>query len=391
MPFYFHPDIKTYNFQSSFLKNGVVNIYSYLTDHKQDLPLKEEFVYFPLTYFFLGGYQILASPFLGPGFHQWLFDASQSATQRPDVFRYLFILKLPYLLLDIAIGFLLMKFFEKDEDKKRVFTIWMFNPLSLVLIYAFSNLDIIVVFLTVLSLLLAQKQKPISAALALGIGAGFKAYPLLFAPFLMLTVKDWKQRLGILLVSVLPFILTIAPFLRSTSFKEATLTSGLMTRLTLMGMNLGFNETLLVGVAALSVLFFWGFSEMQISKDKLWQYYLALLLLLLSVIHFHVQWILWMMPFAALLFVRSKKLILPMALLLLTAFFIPLLYEDKAMTVGLFSVINPTYNLLPIPFAIVQKFYDPYVIQSILHSIFAGGSLVVAWKILRSRNVDIDE
>ena len=55
--FIFHPDIKTYNFQASFLKNGVTNIYTYLIENKKTLPLKDDFVYFPLTYFTLGGYQ----------------------------------------------------------------------------------------------------------------------------------------------------------------------------------------------------------------------------------------------------------------------------------------------------------------------------------------------
>lgn len=387
IPFYFHPDIKTTHFQASFLKQGIVDIYSHLEENKETLPLKEEFVYFPLTYFFLGGYQILAEPFLGAGFYDWLSDASQSANEQAGVFRYLFILKLPYLLLDIAIGFLLMKFFQKESDKKKVFVFWMLNPFSLALIYAFSNLDVIVVFLTVLSLLLVQKNKLGMAALMLGIGAGFKAYPLLFVPFLLLAVNSWKQRVQVLGISLLTFGVIVAPFLKSESFREATLTSGLMTRLTLMGVNLGFNETLLVGVMALAALFFWGILEVRISKDKLWKYYLALLVLLFSVIHFHIQWILWVMPFAALLFVYSKKLVPVLILLLVAAISIPLFYEDRAMTVGLFSTISPWYNLLPIPFAALQKVYDPYVVQSILHSVFAGGSLVFIWRLFNERQL----
>src|SRR4030066_1717911 len=72
IPFYFHPDIKIYNFQASFLKNGVFNIYSYLDSNKASLPFKEEFVYFPLAYLFLGAYQIVALPFLGGQFTEGL-------------------------------------------------------------------------------------------------------------------------------------------------------------------------------------------------------------------------------------------------------------------------------------------------------------------------------
>ena len=75
----FHPDIKTIAFQTSFLKHGVFNIYPYLINNKISLPLKEEFVYFPLTYFTLGGYQTLIAKVLGNDFDVWLSDAGANS------------------------------------------------------------------------------------------------------------------------------------------------------------------------------------------------------------------------------------------------------------------------------------------------------------------------
>lgn len=66
--FIFHPDIKTINYQTSFLRHGVFNIYTYLVNNKESLPLKENFVYFPLTYVLLGSYQSIAAPLLGVNF-----------------------------------------------------------------------------------------------------------------------------------------------------------------------------------------------------------------------------------------------------------------------------------------------------------------------------------
>jgi hypothetical protein len=120
--FIFHPDIKTYSFQASFLKKGVFNIYSYLVENKKTLPLKDGFVYFPLTYLTLGGYQAVLSPVFGSGFDSWLSDAGvNSFIGNSQIFKYLVLLKLPYLVLDIAIAFLLMRFFESKEEKKKVF------------------------------------------------------------------------------------------------------------------------------------------------------------------------------------------------------------------------------------------------------------------------------
>jgi hypothetical protein len=177
MPFFFHPDIKTYSFQASFLQKGVWNIYSYLPEHKNELPLKEEFVYFPLTYFTLGTYQIIALPFLGPNFSNWLANANASAVDMIGVYRYLFILKLPYLVLDILTAIFLAKIVGDEAVKRKVFLYWLFNPFSIIIIYVFSNVDIFPVFLSVLSLYFTRKNKWWLAGLMLGLGAGFKAYP----------------------------------------------------------------------------------------------------------------------------------------------------------------------------------------------------------------------
>src|SRR3989344_2065609 len=97
----FHPDIKTIAFQASFLKKGVTNIYPYLINNRISLPLKEEFVYFPLTYFTLGGYQAVISTFLGSNFDSWLQDAgANSVVNNPSIIKYLVLLKLPLLFVD---------------------------------------------------------------------------------------------------------------------------------------------------------------------------------------------------------------------------------------------------------------------------------------------------
>lgn len=383
MPFYFHPDIKTYHFQASFLRQGVFDIYSFLDKNKESLPLKEEFVYFPLTYIFLGSYQILMSPFLGADFINWLHDASQQANERIGVYRYLFLLKVPYLLLDLAIALLLLRFFSQFDQKKKVFTFWLFNPFSIILIYFFSNVDIVPLALSLISLLLTYRKKLILASLCLGIAAGFKAYPLIFLPFLLFYAKDSKQALYAAVAGLGTFAAIIAPFW-STAFQNAALVSGLTTRIVFPGLSIGFGETLMASVVTIFGLLFYRVLKKDANEDILY-YYLGLLLLLFSFIHFHIQWLLWLIPFVIIFLVVREKLRVGTIVLIIMAFVIPLLYEDKSMSVGLLSAISPLFNLVPIPFAIVQKFYDPYTIQSVLHSGLAGGSLVLIWQLFKEK------
>lgn len=385
MPFYYHPDIKTYYFQASFLQDGVLNIYSYLEQNKKSLPLKEDFIYFPLSYYFLGGYEILVRPFLGGDFKNWLYDASTTSMERVGVFRYLFILKIPYLVLDILIAFLLTLFFLSQDQKKKIFTLWLFNPFSLVIIYIYSNLDITAVVMTVVSLLLLQKKHFVLSALSLGVGAGFKAYPLLLLPFLLFYTENLTQKVKVVLVSLGTIILVILPFLFSTSFKQTTLLSGLTTRMLIPTINLGFGEGILISLLPLSWLFFYTLIESRNTRKEPLYYFFVVLLLLFSFIHFHIQWILWLIPFLLLLVIRNLGLDKILWFLLVVAFLIPLFYNDSSMTVSMLRPVSSWFTLLPTPFKAVGTVYDPFTAQSLLHTFFAGASMIVGWKLLKER------
>ncbi len=383
IPFYFHPDIKTYHFQAQFLSKGVINIYDYLLENRQKLPLKEEFVYFPLTYLFLGGYQILVTPFLGPNFNEWLFDSSGQAAEDEETFKYLFLLKLPYLLLDLVIAFLLVTFFKSERDRKTAFVIWLFNPFSFIILYMFSNVDIVPVTLSLLSLILARNQKLLLAALILGIAAGFKAYPILFLPVLVIFSKNIKQMLLAALMGVIPLVLIILPFW-SDGFQVSAFASGLTTRIFAPVIPISGGESLMLVLLGLGSLLMFGIQFQKKSEvENIWKYFLAILLIVFSFIHFHIQWLLWMMPLLAILIVKEKKFILPSLVLVVSSMMIPLLFNDKFMSVALLGPINLLYGGLPSAFGFFQKFADPLLIQSLLHSLFAGTSLVLVWQIFK--------
>ncbi|HJX59019.1 hypothetical protein A2V56_02630 [Candidatus Woesebacteria bacterium RBG_19FT_COMBO_42_9] len=379
MPFFFHPDIKTYHFQASFLRQGVVNIYPYLIDNREKLPLKEEFVYFPLTYFFLGGYQALVSPLLGENFTAWLSDATGRGVESPGIFRYLFVLKLPYLVLDIAIAYLLMGFFEKQEDKKKVFTIWLFNPFTLILLYFFSNVDIIPVFLVLASLLAMKKNKPLGASVLMGLAVGFKAYPVLFFPFLLAKMEKWSERITASLVFLATLAVIILPFW-SPAFVASSFASGLTTRILEAGISISGGEKILVVPVALVGLYLFSWFR---PKTALWKYYLSALLIVIPFIHFHIQWLLWIMPSFVILWAEENRYSWLLVLASVSAFAVPFLYNDKFMSVSLLTPISRWFGLIPAPFAIVQRLGDPYLIQGLIHSIFVGCSLGLIWKLLK--------
>jgi hypothetical protein len=381
--FLFHPDIKTFNFQASFLKKGVINIYSYLVDNNKTLTLKDGFVYFPLTYLTLGSYQWLATPILGSGFDSWLANASSSSMVKdPNIFGYLIILKLPYLILDISIAFLLKKFFDDKKVGEKAFTPWLFNPFTIILIYAYSNVDIFVVLLTTAAFLLIRKSKLILASVLLGLAAGFKLYPFLFIPFIFLNARSAKEKILTVLIPTIILIFIVIPFW-SQAFIESALVSGLTTRIFNPGFAVGFGESMIVGILCMSILFFYAWTTDR--KINIFNYALITLLVIFSFSHFHIAWLLWVAPFLVVLVCKKPAFSVPIFLLALLSFMIPMLYDDRSMTISLFRIYSTWYDLIPTPFALVQKVYDPYNLQSILHSLLAGGSLVLGSKLLLDR------
>ncbi len=378
MPFFFHPDIKTYYFQSSFLQKGIWNIYPYLVDNKGKLPLKEEFVYFPLTYIFLGSYEIMAKPFLGPEFSTWLSDASQESVNRVGVFRYLFILKFPYLLLDLTVAFLLIRFFSNPEEKKKAFILWLFNPISLVIIYFYSNLDITPATLILSSILMLRSKKVILSGVLLGAAVSFKAYPLIFLPLLLIYLNNYKERLKFVSSLVIFLIVTILPFF-SKAFVNSALISGLTTRIAFPSIPIGFGEALMVGVVPLAIFFIKLLVDGYLDKVNLFKYCFWILLLMFSTIHFHIQWLMWIIPFLILFSVTEKRLSKFAWFWISLAILIPFLYDDRSMTISLLSTLSLLYNLLPTPFLIMSSIYDTYLMQSILHSLIFSISVVLVW------------
>jgi len=362
MPFLFHPDIKVYSFQASHLKQGVWNIYE-----------REEFVYQPLTYLFLGSYQTLIQP-LARGLDNWLADSSGEAITNPSLYWYLILLKVPILIFDFLIGFLLYKLM----GKKALF-LWLFNPLTIVLLYIFSNVDIFPLFFVLLSCLFYKKDKNLLSAIALGVGAGFKMYPLLLLPFFLISQKDWRRMIIYLAGALGTFFLILMPFM-GPAMLQSSLVSGLSTRIFQGQMPLGFGESLYPAVIGLVVIYLLAYLKKNISMEN---WIVILLLTLFSFIHFHIQWLMWGAPFVLMVWLKNEKIKPLLLVAILLAFSIPLMYNDKFMGASLFTPISSLFSLIPTPFAVVQKVFDPYVIQGVLHSALVGITIMLGYKLLK--------
>lgn len=380
IPFFFHPDIKDINLRVSYLyTDKVLNIYEFLQKNSLTRVNAPDFVYPPLTYFSLGVYQFLIQPMLGNSFHSWLFDFSGLSSTSIYVFRYLMLLKFPYLIFDLLIGLFIYRYLPKDKkDSGLIF--WFFNPLNLYAIYAIGQFDIIPSFLTFLSWYLWEKKLFKLSGLSLGLAASFKSYPLLLLLFFLFSKEKLNEKLTHSFLALAFYFLTILPFINSESFRQNVLFSGLTQRIFQLHIPLGgFHLSIFYILFTFLIIL-----RIKFRSLPLWAFVLSTFLAIFSISKFHPQWIVWVTPFLTLAFIYSKINLWKIALLCLSFFMIFALFGDKFLTTGLLSPISPIFLEIP-PLTDLLSSSQTHIMQTLTQTLFGLSSLLIIWKTFKTK------
>ncbi len=362
MPFFYHPDLKSQHFHFQFFPKGVSNIYEYISKNKENLGYKDTFNYLPLTYYTFGFSQAITKPFLDNGFYLWLNDWGENRNNHVNIMYYMFLLKIPYLVLDIGLGILLFKIFKN----LKLFYFWLFNPISIYLIYVLGNFDILPTFLTVLSFYFLKKQKLFFSYLSIGIAIALKIYPAIFVPFLFFyNPKNIRKHLKYFYFSLIPIVLTVLPFITQTSFINSFLGSGLTQKI----LDYKMFTIPVFPLFYLLILINYLFSK---SKFKFEIASTQMFLIFIGLVKFHPQWILWFFPFVLITFINSKiinkSFLILFFILIFTYIF---LFDDNFLFWGHLIPIYPLFADLTSPFQLIRQRFliNPIFIQQQIHQI----------------------
>ena len=226
-PIFYHPDIKSQHFHFQFLSQGHFNVYQYIADNKNILPYRDTFNYLPLTYLTFGSLQVFQKQLMPPDFSQWLNDWGGTQHSYANIPYFLLVLKFPYILLDLLLGYLLYRL----TNSKKILYLWLFNPFSFYLIYIVQNFDIVPVFFTVLGYYWL-KRKPVLSFFTLGLAIAFKFYPLILLPFFLLSKsKNIFKILKYSVITLVPTIISILPFASNKAFWQSFFGSGLTQKI----------------------------------------------------------------------------------------------------------------------------------------------------------------
>ncbi|HEX2028328.1 MAG TPA: glycosyltransferase family 87 protein [Nitriliruptorales bacterium] len=141
---------------------------------------------------------------------------------RPDALRVVSLLKVPYVLADLAAGLVLLSLLwpaVEDRDTARELAVsrawrawifWMLSPAALYATLIFGRYESFPVLAVVVALWLLERGHAVWAGLVLGLAITLRTYPVLFVPVVALVwYRDLPRQVAWSVLAVTPFALTM--------------------------------------------------------------------------------------------------------------------------------------------------------------------------------------
>lgn len=392
-PFTYHPDNKGVMFWASSANGTVWNIWEY---GEKNLRPDQQYGY-PPVHFYLDKLQYtIAKPLAGPGFVEWIATPDKSDLFQPLLPRYMMATKFTLILFALLAGYLiylLAKQLGQTEKRARIAAaIWFFNPITLYSIPMMGQNDVMAIVFFLGGWLLLTKHPKI-AAVIFGLAASIKTYPLIWLMFLLPATKGItrKQKIGVALLSVIVYVMTLVPFLHNPTFLSVGMKPEVNSRFLIPQIAIGFDQAIYIVPVLLSVVFF----ASEVSPAAI---LLTANLVLLGFSHFHPQWYTWVVPFFALWVVTQKKTntILASTVLSIVAIgswiAVILLFADKWLSLGLFGVANSALGNLPTIREYLQlRGVNVVSINNLAHTALAAVGLISLVALVSRKFVDNSE
>ncbi len=307
-----------------------------------------------------------------------------------NVFTAVALFKILYLLFDIACMFLILRlsFDDEPENRLRAFKFWIFNPIVIFVLYVFARHDIIGVFVTLVALLLAKKNRKYWAIIILAVGIAIRFFPIMILPLFVFYLARSKKDYAVLSLVGISGLLSVELFSyfyfgRSVIF--SLLNTQFFNYLLKPELELvtGSHGSIFIFIAVYIIIILSFLHIKNKSFDLLLNYGAIIYLTYISLCFFHPQYVLWAVPFLIVIFVRRKSLIYYHWFQFILVLVL-LLYWGPLVTNFIFTPIDYRFFIyLPSPNSIVRLFYDDAGFVNIFRSVFAGVSLWMVYLIYK--------
>ena len=297
---------------------------------------------------------------------------------QPNVFRTLFLFKIPYLIFDLGCSFLFLFILRERKKGLAAFKFWMINPVVIFSAFIFSRYEPIVIFFILLSLYYAKNNLSAKALFSLGIAVIVRSYPLMLLPFFVIIIgKTSWERLKLAFWGLLPLgIMTVISRLFQGA-SEIGVWANMPHSNYLMGLRWSMRssyDVIFVFFMGYTILFLYTYFRTNHSFAHLWKINLILLLFFFATCFFHPHYFMWLIPFLALQVVEDKRFIGLFAIQILG--WIVYTFQWKEALAGyLFVPLDYSYfTSLRSPFEIIGQYYSAANFIGIFRSILSGVS-----------------
>lgn len=233
---------------------------------------------------------------------------------------YTIFLKLPLIIAGIAAGYLVYRIALLEGLGKRMamrsFIAFVLNPLLFLVTVIWGTTDVFPMLFTLLAFYtLNYKKKELAAGLFLGAAISFKSYPVFLLPAFLIYLRDWRKAVrfsaasaAIPLAVSIPFLLWNhnayfeSIFAITTAGVERATTGPFSTWLAIYGLGLDANLIRPLATAAIAIGFAALVMLMYLRRTSLLTNVIASLLLLYVTNNMlHENYVLWVLPFVAML------------------------------------------------------------------------------------------
>lgn len=385
MPFAFHGDLlSTYRRSYLLVFEGSLR---YLTPHEsiQAIMLWISSFITPIQDFFLWSGKTSVSN------SYWLYSLDNSS-----IFSMVFLMKIPYLLFDIAICIVFLHIFRKEVDTGvRVFIFWILNPIVVFTVYIFGRFEVIPIFFLLLCIYYIKEHNHFFGGLSFGIAIISKYYALLLLPLLLIIFFDsWKDRIKYLVYTSIP-VLAFNIIARISSGHSPSVDFAHSYFIDyVLGMNFVLGDSgqiLYIFIIAYAFLLLFVYYTKFINNRciALASFSLITFLLFYSTSKFHPQYFIWFIPFLAIYYgYYHDREIIELHCLQVVCFIVYTFYWGQALASWMFGSINPeVLKTVTAPVNFISYFYPGEVVLNIVRSILSAISIFMIIKIMYTLKV----
>jgi len=333
-------------------------------------------------------------PMLYAGFPGENYPYYQILMSDPQIFTLLFLGKLPGLIFDIALGFMLLRIFKDPRKSLLAFKIWLLNPITLYVIYVMGEIEIIPVFFAVYGAYKIYVNKPRAGFLFLGLAAAMKPMALLLIPLAYLVSSKNKtiaQRITYLVMGILPLSLELG-FVSLVSLLhkgyQLVIYEGLTQRYpssiaVWLRTAVDYSAHVLTFDQFIDIIYFFpliyalilvltAFSP-RITNTTVWELFTLMFSVMFAFNLFHPHWFLWYGAFAVIFVVKAADKRLLYLFYLIFLFFVVYTFYWGTLQLALFMPLMPTAYNLPSALGLLQGAGLPAVqLINVARSAFSG-------------------